>query len=201
MSTSIKNDKNTVLDQIDNFVDGAAVKRVGDLNFEICKENLAKVITVSEGEVCQTILDLYNKEAIVLEPAGALSIAALKYLKKDIEGKKVVCIVSGSNNDILRTAEIKERALLASNLKHYFIIKFPQRAGALKQFVAEILGENDDITHFEYTKKTSRIKGSAVVGVELKSASDFEPLVERMKAYSFYGQYLNNQPELFDFLV
>jgi len=103
--------------------------------------------------VCQTILDLYNKDAIVVEPAGALSISALDDFKEEIKGKNVICVVSGSNNDITRTAEIKERALLHANLKHYFIVTFPQRAGALREFVVDILGENDDITHFEYTKK------------------------------------------------
>jgi threonine dehydratase len=201
MSTSIRKNKNTTIEDIDSFVDGAAVKRVGDLNFEICKTFLDRVITVPEGEICQTILDMYNNEAIVVEPAGALSITALNHLKDEIKGKNVVCVVSGSNNDIVRTAEIKERALLQSNLKHYFMLKFPQRAGALKEFVAEILGPNDDITHFEYTKKTNRINGSAVVGIELKSAEDFEPLVQKMKSRKFYGDYLNDKPALFDFLV
>ena len=121
--------------------------------------------------------------------------------KEEIKGKNVICVVSGSNNDITRTAEIKERALLHANLKHYFIVKFPQRAGALREFVVDILGENDDITHFEYTKKTNRENGAAVVGVELKSADDLEPLITKMKLHNFYGDYLNNKPELFQFLV
>jgi len=201
MLTSFKNKKNTSLNTIDSFVDGAAVKKVGDLNFAICQQNLTKVITVPEGKICQTILDLYNKDAIVVEPAGALSIAALDFFEDEIKGKNVVCIVSGSNNDITRTAEIKERALLYANLKHYFIIKFPQRAGALKEFVAEILGPNDDITHFEYTKKSNRVNGSAVVGLELKSSADLDPLIIKMKERNFFGVYLNDKPELFDFLV
>ncbi|WP_343328748.1 threonine ammonia-lyase IlvA [Polaribacter staleyi] len=201
MLTSIKNKKNTALDVIDSFVDGAAVKRVGDLNFAICKQNLSEVITVPEGKICQTILDLYNKDAIVVEPAGALSIAALDLFADKIKGKNVVCVVSGSNNDITRTAEIKERALVFANLKHYFIVKFPQRAGALKEFVAEILGPNDDITHFEYTKKNNRVNGAAVVGLELKSSKDLAPLINRMKERSFFGDYLNDKPDLFQFLV
>ncbi|MEE9408465.1 MAG: threonine ammonia-lyase IlvA [Polaribacter sp.] len=201
MLTPIRNKKNTALEKIDALVDGAAVKRVGDLNFEICKQNLTEVITVPEGKICQTILDLYNKDAIVVEPAGALSIAALDFFKNEIKGKNVVCVVSGSNNDITRTAEIKERALLYANLKHYFIVKFPQRAGALKEFVAEILGPNDDITHFEYTKKNNRTNGSAVVGLELKSSEDLEPLINRMKENNFFGDYLNDKPDLFQFLV
>lgn len=201
MSTSIKKGKNTSIENIDNFVDGAAVKRVGNLNFALCKENLNDMITVPEGKVCQIILDLYNKEATVIEPAGALSIAALDMYKDEIKGKNVVCVISGSNNDITRTAEIKERALLYANIKHYFIIKFPQRAGALREFVADILGPDDDITHFEYTKKTNRFKGAAVVGLELKSANDLEPLIARMKRHNFYGDYLNDKPDLFQFLV
>ena len=137
----------------------------------------------------------------MVEPAGALSISALDFYTEDIKGKNVVCIVSGSNNDITRTAEIKERALLYANLKHYFILKFPQRAGALKDFVVDILGENDDITYFQYAKKTNRENGSAVVGIQLKSANDLGPLIERMKAHKFYGDYLNDKPDLFQFLV
>ena len=201
MSTSIKANKNIVLESIDNFVDGAAVKKVGNLNFSLCKENLHDMITIPEGKICQIILDLYNKEATVVEPAGALSIAALDIYKNEIKDKNVVCIVSGSNNDITRTAEIKERALLYENIKHYFIIKFPQRAGALREFVADILGPDDDITHFEYTKKTNRFKGAAVVGLELKSSKDLEPLIARMKRHNFYGDYLNDKPDLFQFLV
>ncbi|TYA74762.1 threonine ammonia-lyase IlvA [Seonamhaeicola marinus] len=201
MSVSIKNGKNTTLEHIEKFVDGAAVKRVGDLPFAICKEHLTDVITVPEGKVCQTILDLYNKNAIVVEPAGTLSIAALDAYSEAIRGKNVVCLVSGSNNDIIRTPEIKERALLYANLKHYFIVKFPQRAGALKEFVVDILGVHDDITYFQYAKKTNRENGSAVVGIQLKSAKDLEPLVARMKHHDFYGDYLNDKPDLFEFLV
>ena len=201
MSVSIKNNKNTALEYIEKFVDGAAVKRVGDLTFAICKDNLDAMVTVPEGKVCQTILELYNKDAIVVEPAGALSISALDFYAQDIKGKNIVCVVSGSNNDITRTSEIKERALLYTNLKHYFIVKFPQRAGALKEFVVDVLGKNDDITYFQYAKKTNRENGSAVVGVQLKSASDLKPLIAKMKTLNFYGDYLNDKPDLFQFLV
>ncbi len=201
MLTSIRNNKNTEIFDIDKFIDGAAVQKVGDLNFEICKEHLSDMYTVPEGLVCQTILDLYNRDAIVVEPAGALTLAALEFYKDKIKGKNVVCIVSGSNNDITRTAEIKERALLYADLKHYFIVRFPQRAGALKQFVGEVLGPNDDITHFEYSKKSSRENGPAVVGIELKDKNDLEPLITRMKKLNFFGDYLNDKPDLFQFLV
>ena len=201
MSTSLTNGKNTTLSHIEKFVDGAAVQRVGDLTFAICQENLDDMITVPEGKVCKTILELYTKDAIVVEPAGALTLAALESYANEIKGKNVVCVVSGSNNDITRTAEIKERALLHDNLKHYFIVRFPQRAGALKEFVAEILGPDDDITHFEYSKKHSREKGPAIVGVVLKKTSDLQPLITRMKEKNFYGDYLNLKPDLFQFLV
>ncbi|MEP5255720.1 MAG: threonine ammonia-lyase IlvA [Winogradskyella arenosi] len=201
MLTSIKNNKNTELEAIESFVDGAAVKRVGDLNFAICKENLSEVVTVDEGKICQTILDLYNKDAIVVEPAGALSISALEQYADEIKDKNVVCVVSGSNNDITRMAEIKERALIYAQLKHYFIIKFPQRAGALRDFVVDILGPTDDITHFEYTKKVNRENDVAVVGLQLKSPGDLEPLISKMKRHNFFGDYLNDKPDLFQFLV
>jgi len=201
MKTALHNGKVVELKHIEKFVDGAAVRRVGDKNFDICKATLDAMITVPEGKICETILELYNKDAIVVEPAGALSIAALEQYASEIVNKNIVCVVSGSNNDITRTAEIKERALLHANLKHYFIITFPQRAGALREFVAEILGPDDDITHFEYTKKTNRENGAAVVGIQLKSSNDLKPLISKMKLHKFYGDYLNDKPELFQFLV
>ncbi|SHG27279.1 threonine ammonia-lyase IlvA [Flagellimonas flava] len=201
MKLSMQEGKLVQLSQIDKFIDGAAVQKVGEYTFPICRDHLYRMETVPEGKVCQTILELYNRDAIVVEPAGALTIAALDYFREEMLGKNVVCIVSGSNNDITRTAEIKERALLHGRLKHYFIIRFPQRPGALKEFVADILGPNDDITHFEYSKKSSRENAPAVVGIELKSPEDLEPLIARMKARNFFGDYLNNKPDLFQYLV
>ncbi|MGD1944946.1 MAG: threonine ammonia-lyase IlvA [Croceivirga sp.] len=201
MKTSIEEGSLIALDTIDKFIDGAAVKKVGNHNYSICKEHLHQVITVLEGKVCQTILDLYNRDAIVVEPAGALTIAALDYFKEELEGKNVVCIVGGSNNDITRMAEIRERALLYGNLKHYFIVRFPQRPGALKEFVAEILGPNDDITHFEYSKKSSKENAPAVVGIELNKPENLQPLIQRMKDNNFFGEYLNNKPDLFQYMI
>ncbi|AYN68191.1 threonine dehydratase [Euzebyella marina] len=201
MKTSIEKGVNTELSAIDKFIDGAAVQKVGDLTFSICKDNLSDMVVVPEGKVCQTILDLYNRDAIVVEPAGALTIATLDSYAEEIKGKNVVCILSGSNNDITRTAEIKERALLFAKLKHYFIVRFPQRPGALKQFVAEILGPDDDITHFEYSKKSSRENAPAIVGIELKRPEDLRPLMDRMKANNFFGDYLNDKPDLFQYLI
>ena len=189
------------LESIDKFVDGAAVKRVGNKTFPICLENLHDVVTVNEGKICSTLIRMYNENGIVLEPAGCLSVAVLDDFKAEIKDKNVVCLLSGSNNDITRTEEIRERALLYENLMHYFIIRFPQRAGALKEFVAEVLGPNDDIVHFEYTKKTSREKGPALIGIELKQSADFEPLIQRMKERKFLGEYLNEKPDLMSYIV
>lgn len=201
MTCALREGRVVELEEIERFVDGAAVQRVGSRNFDLCKENLDQMVTVPEGKICQTILDLYNQEAIVAEPAGAMALSALDFFAEEIRGKNVVCLLSGGNNDITRTAEIKERALLYSGLKHYFIIRFPQRAGALKEFVARVLGPDDDISHFEYSKKHHRENAPAVVGIELKDPKDFEPLVKRMKEQNFYGQYLNDNPDLFQFLV
>jgi len=201
MSTSLKNGVNTKIENIDKFIDGASVQKVGDINFEICKENLDEMVTVHEGKVCQTILDLYNKNAIVVEPAGALTTAVLDQFSDEIKGKNVVCLISGSNNDITRTEEIKERALLYSGHKHYFIIKFPQRAGALREFLNDILGPNDDITHFEYSKKHNRDSGPAIVGLELLNHKDLGKLIQKMKTKKFFGEYLNDKPDLFQVLV
>jgi threonine dehydratase len=200
MKKSLESGAIVALETVDKFVDGAAVKRVGDLTFEICRENLEKVLLVPEGKVCSTILQLYNEEAIVAEPAGALTIAALDFIKDEIKGKNVVCLVSGGNNDITRTEEIKERSLLYEGLKHYFIIRFPQRAGALREFLTA-LGPDDDITHFEYVKKTSREQGPALVGIELKNKDEFEPLLERMKQTRIPYEYINDRQDLFQFLV
>ena len=201
MKESIEKGERVTLEKIDKFVDGAAVKSVGKLTFEVCKDAFDRVEAVPEGKICTTILRLYNHDAIVVEPAGALSISVLDLIKEEIKDKRVVCIVSGSNNDITRMAEIKERSLLYEGLKHYFIIKFPQRAGALKEFVAEVLDEKHDIVHFEYHKKTSRESGPAVVGIELTSKDELEPLIQRMKEKQFFGEYLNEKPHLFEYLV
>lgn len=201
MSKSFEEGKVVTLETIDRFVDGAAVQKVGELTFKICKSNLDKVITVNEGEICSNILKLYNEEAIVVEPAGALSVTALNHFKDEIKGKVVVCILSGNNNDITRTEEIRERSLLYEGLKHYFVIRFPQRAGALKEFVNNVLGPTDDISYFEYSKKNNRERGPAVVGLELQSKNDFDGLIERMKMFGIIYEYLNDRPDLFQLIV
>ena len=201
MKLSFERGEVTALDYIEKFVDGAAVQRVGDLTFDVCREVLDDTVVVPEGKVCTTILELYNFDAIVVEPAGALSISALDYYREQIKGKNVVCVVSGSNNDIVRMEDIKERSLLYEGLKHYFVVRFPQRAGALHNFVTNVLGPHDDITYFEYKKKTNREKGPVLIGIELQNPDDFAALTERMHEHSIDYQYLNANPPLFEFLI
>ncbi len=191
----------TALEEIDKFVDGAAVKRVGDLTFELCSHYLDDVITVAEGRICTIMLDLYNESAIVAEPAGATAIAALEPYREQIAGKTVVCVVSGGNNDVDRMQEIKERSMVYEGLKHYFMVNFPQRAGALREFLDDVLGPDDDITRFEYTKKTNKDNGPALVGLELKQRSDYEPLIARMQAKGLQFTELNKDPLLFNLLI
>ncbi|MBC7615017.1 MAG: threonine ammonia-lyase IlvA [Pedobacter sp.] len=201
MDAAFKAGRPIKLDQINRFIDGAAVKSVGLLTYPICREVLDEILLIPEGKVCTTILKLYNEEAIVAEPAGALAVASLDLCAAKIKGKKVVCIVSGGNNDIERMQEIKEKSLLFEGLKHYFIVRFPQRPGALKLFVNEVLGPHDDITRFEFIKKTERESGPALVGIELKSPEDYTSLVARMKAFKFDIIELNQDQTLFEYLV
>ncbi len=201
MKESFKAGKVVELGKIDTFVDGAAVRKVGNYTYDICSKVLDDIITVPEGAVCTTILEMYNKNAIVVEPAGALAVAALELYKEKIIGKNVVCIVSGSNNDITRMEEIRERSLLHRGLKHYFIVRFPQRAGALRSFITEVIGPKDDITHFSYTKKTSKEQGPVVIGIELAMPEDFDTLVKKMEEKGFAYEYINDKPHLFEFLV
>ena len=189
------------LESIDSFVDGAAVKRVGDLTFSICQEVIDEMHLVPEGKACSTILKLYNEDAIVVEPAGVLSIAALDDFADIIAGRNVVCIVSGSNNDIDRMQEIKERSLQYEGLKHYFLITFAQRPGALKEFVNNVLGPDDDITRFEYIQKHNKETGPALVGIELKSRHDYEQLISNLNSLHFNYTELNKNDDLFGYLV
>jgi threonine dehydratase len=201
MMRALENGGPVTLGEIDRFVDGAAVKRVGQLTYSICKDVLDKMSLVPEGRICSTILRLYNEEAIVVEPAGALSMACLDDFKEEIKGKKIVCIVSGSNNDIDRMQEIKERSLLYEGLKHYFIIRFAQRPGALKEFVNFVLGPGDDITRFEFIQKHNKETGPALVGIELTDRKDYDVLLTNMQKYNINYTELNKDDNLFGYLV
>ncbi|WP_419801760.1 threonine ammonia-lyase IlvA [Mucilaginibacter sp.] len=201
MHEALKNDQPITLDSINKFVDGASVKRVGSLTYQMCKEALDGMLLIPEGKVCTTILKLYNEDAIVAEPAGALSVSALDFCKEKIIGKKVVCVLSGGNNDIDRLQEIKERSLIYEGLKHYFIIRFPQRPGALRLFANKVLGPNDDITRFEFVKKTERESGPALVCVELKDKEDYKALITRMVENRFDYKELNKDDNLFEYFI
>jgi threonine dehydratase len=201
MLTAIKAGQPVKLDNIDSFVDGAAVKRVGDATFEICKQVIDDMHLVPEGKICSTILKLYNEEAIVVEPAGAISVAALDDYADQIKGKKIVCIVSGSNNDIERMQEIKERSLQYEGLKHYFLIRFAQRPGALKEFVNQVLGPTDNITRFEYMQKNKKDSAPALVVVELESPENYQVLINNMKSYNINYTALNKNDNVFAYLV
>ena len=201
MYEALKSGHPVTLDNIERFVDGAAVKRVGEITFPICKEVLDDMHLVAEGKVCTTILKLYNEDAIVAEPAGALSIAVLDDYADIIKGKNIVCIIGGGNNDIDRMQEIKERSLQYEGLKHYFLIRFAQRPGALKEFVNHVLGENDDITRFEYMQKHNKETGPALVGIELKTREDYDVLLKNLDQYHINYTELKSNDNAFGYLV
>jgi threonine dehydratase len=201
MKEALKAGHPVKLEKIQRFVDGAAVQKVGDITFSICRDILTDMLLVPEGKVSSIILQLYNEDAIVAEPAGALAIASLDQYRKNIQGKKVVCIVSGGNNDIDRMQEIKERSLLYEGLKHYFIVRFAQRPGALKEFVNHILGPNDDIVRFEFIQKHNKETGPALIGIEVKTRDDFHSLIERMDSHKLNYTLVNQNENLFEYLV
>lgn len=201
MTEALRAGHPVVLDKIENFVDGASVKKVGDITFEFCKDAISKMLLVPEGKVSTTILQLYTEDAIVAEPAGALSIAALEQYADHLKGKTVVCVISGGNNDIDRMQEIKERSLLHEGLKHYFIVRFAQRPGALKEFVNHILGPDDDIVRFEFIQKHNKETGPALIGIEVKDVDDFHLLVSRMDSEKINYTLINENENLFEYLV
>ncbi len=201
MFSALQNGAPVSLDAIDRFVDGAAVKRVGDITFSICKNVIDKMVVVPEGKICTTMLKLYSEDAIITEPAGALAIAALDDFASEIEGKNIVCIIGGGNNDIDRLQEVKERSLQYEGLKHYFLIRFAQRPGALKQFVNDVLGVNDDIVRFEYMQKHNKETGPALVGIELKSKEDYELLIQNLNKFQINYTNLKKDDNAFGYLV
>ena len=201
MKTAIENGKVIELEEIDKFVDGAAVKKAGALTYEVCKEVLDDIVIVPEGAVCTMIIQMYNKSAIVVEPAGALSTAALRFYADKIKGKKVACIVSGSNNDITRMEEIREKSLLYEGLKHYFIVEFPQKSGAVVSFINSVIGPSDDLVYIQYIKKTNKNFGPALIGIELAAKEDFEPLIQRLESCGIKYEYINKNNQLFEILI
>ncbi|MBR2163027.1 MAG: threonine ammonia-lyase [Bacteroidales bacterium] len=201
MKAAIEKGELVELEEIDKFVDGAAVKKAGAKTYEVCKEVLDDIVVVPEGAVCTMIIQMYNKSAIVVEPAGALSTAALRFYADKIKGKKVACIVSGSNNDITRMEEIREKSLLYEGLKHYFIVNFPQKSGAVVSFINNVIGPADDLVHIQYIKKTNKNFGPALIGIELAAKEDFEPLIKRMNESGMKYEYINDNNLLFEILI
>lgn len=200
MKASIEHGEVWPLDHIDTFCDGTAVAKVGQLTFEAVQEYVDDIMVVSEGLVCSKILDMYTRQAIIAEPSGALTVAALDQIK-DIKGKTIVCIISGGNNDIDRLAEIEERALMYEGRKHYFIVNFPQRSGALREFVTDILGPGDDITLFQYTKKSNTNSGPLIVGIELGKLENLEGLIERLTEFDPNYISVNENSKLYNLLI
>jgi threonine dehydratase len=186
---------------LDDFVDGAVVGRPGALTYAITAALRPELLVVDEGAVCTEMLALYQEDGIVAEPAGALSIAALRQLADRIAGTTVVCILSGGNNDVTRYDEIIERSLVAEGLKHYFVVEFPQQPGALRHFLDSCLGPGDDIVLFEYMKKSNREFGPALVGVEIGARDDLEPLLERITESGLHVERVPPDSPMFRFLV
>jgi threonine dehydratase len=190
------------LEHVDQFVDGAAVNRAGTLTYAALAAagDMVSITTVDEGAVCTAMLDLYQNEGIIAEPAGALSVAAL--MEADIEPEStVVCVISGGNNDVSRYNEVLERSLVHLGLKHYFLVDFPQEPGALRRFLDTVLGPGDDITLFEYVKRNNRETGEALVGIELSSAADLEGLLERMKTSDIHVETLEPGSPAYRYLL
>lgn len=202
MQAALANGGPVTVDGIDPFVDGAAVARVGEVNFAIAKENWDRLAmqSANEGAVCTELLELYQNEGIIAEPAGALSVTGLVEFGDIAPGSVNVCIISGGNNDVLRYSEIVERDLVQRGLKHYFLVNFPQEPGQLRGFLTDILGEDDDIARFEYLKKNNRDLGTALVGIELDKSENLEPLLTRMRESSLSIQYLRPGTPEYDFL-
>lgn len=177
------------LASIDKFADGIAVQKVGASTYEVARKHVDKLVGVDEGWISGTILDLYSKLGIVAEPAGAATVAALEVIKDKIKGQTICCIISGGNNDINRMPEMEERALIYEGIKHYFVVNFPQRPGALREFVNDILGPNDDITRFEYIKRANKGTGPVLIGIALGNKEDYVQFLSRLE--DFDPQYIN----------
>jgi len=196
MYESFKQNKVIKLDTINTFVDGASVKKVGELNFPICKENLDDIILIDEGHVCTKILEMYNEHGLIIEPAGVLSLCALDIMKKDIENKNVVSVISGGNSDVFRMTEIMERSLIYEGLKHYFKIEFAQKAGALREYILNILGKNDDIIYFRYTKIINKETGPVIIGIQTKNKDDIKLLINNMEKSGITYTKLTNVSDI-----
>ncbi|WP_374112043.1 threonine ammonia-lyase IlvA [Pseudonocardia sp. TRM90224] len=201
MAAALAAGEPVALHELDTFVDGAAVRRAGDVTFPLVRDTGAELVAVAEGRVCTEMLDLYQVDGIIAEPAGALAAAALGDEVLLEPGATVVCMLSGGNNDVSRYAEVVERSLVHRGLKHYFLVEFPQEPGALRRFLDEVLGPDDDIVLFEYVKRDNRETGAALVGVEIAARDGYEPLWARMKASPLRIQLVAPGSTAYRFLV
>jgi threonine dehydratase len=201
MTAALRAGAPVTLPELDSFVDGAAVKRVGEVSMPMVRDSGAELVTVPEGRVCTEMLDLYQVDGVIAEPAGAMASAALGDDVRVEPGSTVVCLLSGGNNDVSRYAEVVERSLVHRGLKHYFLVEFPQEPGALRRFLDEVLGPDDDIVLFEYIKRDNRETGAALVGIELNSRAGYEPLWGRMKASPLKIQLVAPGTTAYRFLV
>jgi threonine dehydratase len=201
MHQSLAKGERVVLERIDKFVDGAAVQAVGHLTFSMAQSLVDDVLVVPEGKTCTTMIELYQNEGIVTEPAGALATSALDQLADRIHGKTVVVLISGGNNDLLRYPEIVEKSLAYEGLKHYFLVEFDQKPGQLREFVDKALGPTDDITRFEYVKKTNKESGAALVGIEVAAREDFPKLEDRLNKLGIRFTLLQPGDRLYDYMV
>ena len=199
MTQAIINNKPIELKYLDTFVDGASVKKVGDLTYNFCKEALDDIKIIDNGRLCYDLLEMYQEEGIILEPAGCLSVSALDLLdKNEIEGKNVICILSGGNNDVSRYPEIIEKSLIYQNIKHYYIIEFTQKPKQLKKFITGVLGEKDDITRFEYIKKTNKSFGNVLIGIETLNNIAFE---NKLKVNNFNFIKIDENDLIYSYLI
>ncbi|EKE13993.1 MAG: hypothetical protein ACD_12C00720G0003 [uncultured bacterium] len=201
MDRSLKAEKIISLDSVDTFCDGCAVKTPGKLNFDICKKYVDSIEIIDTGYVAKAIVDIYQNEGIITEPAGALSVSGLENIKGKIKGKTVVCIISGGNNDLLRYPEILERSLVYQGKKYYFLIEFAQKPGQLKKFLNHVLGPTDDIVLFEYVKKNNKEQGPALVGIELKDKKNLDSILIKMKEYNFNYKMIEDKELLYSYLI
>jgi len=202
MNRSLKNNEITTVHDIDTFVDGASVKTAGKKTFEICKDVVDNTFVVDNNKLSFNMVNIYQNEGIVLEPAGALSISCLDMIDKNLlKDKNVVCILSGGNNDISRYPDIAEKALLHQGLKHYFLITFGQTPGQLKKYINNVLGPNDDITRFEYLKRNNRNLGAVLLGIELQNNEDINNIVNKMDEFNFKYTKINPNDILYSHLI
>ena len=202
MKESVQNNKLLTLIPKDNFVDGATVSRVGDVTYRICKQNIDRYYDVSLGKICETMIELYQEDGIISEPAGALSLSVLDQLdKNEIENKNVVCILSGGNNDITRYPEILDRCLRYQGKKIYYIVQFIQRPGELKTFVNDILSNEDDIVRFEYIKKTDKDFGNVLIGIELQNPENRHNIEYNLCKWDFNYIEINENDQLYSYLI